>query len=237
MKKLVLAIALYQIASSAYANPISTPSTSSATAGTVLAVPATGQLLEPERAFQPRIRRKDAKTAEVKFDIAPGYYLYQGRIRVEGYSAAALSPPTERVTASQASKAAGRVMAIRLPQGRFVDDPTFGHVEIFDRSVSFDVDLDFAPTGGAKGVGVGIGTGTGIGIGKGRQAIKSAAKLVVTSQGCAAAGVCFPPLQHEFSLPAAASFSQADAATENPWVLPVGATALGFGRPKSFTGR
>jgi thiol:disulfide interchange protein DsbD len=229
MKKLVLAIALYQIASSAYANPISTPSTSSATAGTVLAVPATGQLLEPERAFQPRIRRKDAKTAEVKFDIAPGYYLYQGRIRVEGYSAAALSPPTERVTASQASKAAGRVMAIRLPQGRFVDDPTFGHVEIFDRSVSFDVDLDFAPTGGAEGVGVGVGTG--------RQAIKSAAKLVVTSQGCAAAGVCFPPLQHEFSLPAAASFSQADAATENPWVLPVGATALGFGRPKSFTGR
>jgi thiol:disulfide interchange protein DsbD len=233
MKKLVLAIALYQIASSAYANPISTPSTSSATAGTVLAVPATGQLLEPERAFQPRIRRKDAKTAEVKFDIAPGYYLYQGRIRVEGYSAAALSPPTERVTASQASKAAGRVMAIRLPQGRFVDDPTFGHVEIFDRSVSFDVDLDFAPTGGAEGVGI----GTGIGKGKGRQAIKSAAKLVVTSQGCAAAGVCFPPLQHEFSLPAAASFSQADAATENPWVLPVGATALGFGRPKSFTGR
>jgi thiol:disulfide interchange protein DsbD len=231
MKKLVLAIALYQIASSAYANPISTPSTSSATAGTVLAVPATGQLLEPERAFQPRIRRKDAKTAEVKFDIAPGYYLYQGRIRVEGYSAAALSPPTERVTASQASKAAGSVMAIRLPQGRFVDDPTFGHVEIFDRSVSFDVDLDFALIGGAKGVGVGTGTGTG------RQAIKSAAKLVVTSQGCAAAGVCFPPLQHEFSLPAAASFSQADAATENPWVLPVGATALGFGRPKSFTGR
>jgi thiol:disulfide interchange protein len=231
MKKLVLAIALYQIASSAYANPISTPSTSSATAGTVLAVPATGQLLEPERAFQPRIRRKDAKTAEVKFDIAPGYYLYQGRIRVEGYSAAALSPPTERVTASQASKAAGSVMAIRLPQGRFVDDPTFGHVEIFDRSVSFDVDLDFALIGGAKGVGVGIGKG------KGRQAIKSAAKLVVTSQGCAAAGVCFPPLQHEFSLPAAASFSQADAATENPWVLPVGATALGFGRPKSFTGR
>lgn len=231
MKKLVLAIALYQIASSAYANPISTPSTSSATAGTVLAVPATGQLLEPERAFQPRIRRKDAKTAEVKFDIAPGYYLYQGRIRVEGYSAAALSPPTERVTASQASKAAGSVMAIRLPQGRFVDDPTFGHVEIFDRSVSFDVDLDFAPTGGAEGVGIGIGKG------KGRQAIKSAAKLVVTSQGCAAAGVCFPPLQHEFSLPAAASFSQADAATENPWVLPVGATALGFGRPKSFTGR
>jgi thiol:disulfide interchange protein DsbD len=199
----------------------------------VLAVPATGQLLEPERAFQPRIRRKDAKTAEVKFDIAPGYYLYQGRIRVEGYSAAALSPPTERVTASQASKAAGSVMAIRLPQGRFVDDPTFGHVEIFDRSVSFDVDLDFAPTGGAEGVGI----GTGIGKGKGRQAIKSAAKLVVTSQGCAAAGVCFPPLQHEFSLPAAASFSQADAATENPWVLPVGATALGFGRPKSFTGR
>jgi thiol:disulfide interchange protein DsbD len=233
MKKLVLAIALYQIASSAYANPISTPSTSSATAGTVLAVPATGQLLEPEHAFQPRIRRKDAKTAEVKFDIAPGYYLYQGRIRVEGYSAAALSPPTERVTASQASKAAGSVMAIRLPQGRFVDDPTFGHVEIFDRSVSFDVDLDFAPTGGAEGVGI----GTGIGKGKGRQAIKSAAKLVVTSQGCAAAGVCFPPLQHEFSLPAAASFSQADAATENPWVLPVGATALGFGRPKSFTGR
>jgi thiol:disulfide interchange protein DsbD len=233
MKKLVLAIALYQIASSACANPISTPSTSSATAGTVLAVPATGQLLEPERAFQPRIRRKDAKTAEVKFDIAPGYYLYQGRIRVEGYSAAALSPPTERVTASQASKAAGSVMAIRLPQGRFVDDPTFGHVEIFDRSVSFDVDLDFAPTGGAEGVGI----GTGIGKGKGRQAIKSAAKLVVTSQGCAAAGVCFPPLQHEFSLPAAASFSQADAATENPWVLPVGATALGFGRPKSFTGR
>ncbi|AMS31320.1 hypothetical protein AEM42_00935 [Betaproteobacteria bacterium UKL13-2] len=233
MKKLVLAIALYQIASSAYANPISTPSTSSATAGTVLAVPATGQLLEPERAFQPRIRRKDAKTAEVKFDIAPGYYLYQGRIRVEGYSAAALSPPTERVTASQASKAAGSVMAIRLPQGRFVDDPTFGHVEIFDRSVSFDVDLDFAPTGGAEGLGI----GTGIGKGKGRQAIKSAAKLVVTSQGCAAAGVCFPPLQHEFSLPAAASFSQADAATENPWVLPVGATALGFGRPKSFTGR
>jgi thiol:disulfide interchange protein DsbD len=175
--------------------------------------------LDPERAFQPRVRLKDGKTAEVKFEIVPGYYLYRSRIRVEGYSAAALSSPKGRAPISQAP-AAPSLMATRMPQGKFVDDPTFGHVEIFDRSVTFDVDLDLAPPSATKS------TST--------VATRPAAKFVVTSQGCAAAGVCFPPQQHEFALPATVSPSRGSAVAENPWVLPLGgATSLGFGRPKA----
>ncbi len=219
MKKLALAFVFSAVAALVWANPLSTPPGSPASGGALLAAPAGGELLDPERAFQPRVRLKDGKTAEVKFEIVPGYYLYRGRIRVEGYSAAALSSPKGRAPISQ-PPAVASLMATRMPQGKFVDDPTFGHVEIFDRSVTFDVDLELAPPGTTKTTG--------------NVALRPAAKFVVTSQGCAAAGVCFPPQQHEFALPATVSPSRGNVATENPWVLPLGgATSLGFGRPKA----
>jgi thioredoxin:protein disulfide reductase len=45
------------------------------------ALAAEDDFLEPEKAFQFSARPFDAKTVEVTFDIAPGYYLYRDLFR------------------------------------------------------------------------------------------------------------------------------------------------------------
>nr|WP_241696142.1 protein-disulfide reductase DsbD N-terminal domain-containing protein [Solimonas terrae] len=86
----------------------------------------------------------------LSWNIAPGYYLYRQRIRVE-----VLAP--SRVG----------LQAIRLPQGIAHVDEHFGSVQIYRELLDADV-----PTIGP---------------------LNAPLRLRVSYQGCADAGVCYPP--------------------------------------------
>ncbi|MGZ5242114.1 MAG: protein-disulfide reductase DsbD [Caldimonas sp.] len=110
---------------------------------------AADDFLEPEKAFQFSARQLDAKTVEVTFDIAPGYYLYreQFRFAAEG---ATLGAPV-------------------IPPGKVKFDQTFEkNVETYRDAIKIAL-----PVQDAAGE----------------------FRLVTTSQGCADAGLCYPPMQ------------------------------------------
>ncbi|UXY14715.1 protein-disulfide reductase DsbD [Chitiniphilus purpureus] len=73
-------------------------------------------LLPPERAFQAALTRIAPDTLEVRFTVAPGYYLYRDRISF------ALEP--------------AQPLQIRLPGGEWKNDPSFGRVAVFHRDVT-----------------------------------------------------------------------------------------------------
>lgn len=87
-----------------------------------------------------------AQEGKLSWSIATGYYLYRTRISV----------------AEEASK---QPLALSLPQSDRKDDPNFGAVEVYHKTVTATV----PPTG--------------------------ADAVIVTWQGCADAGLCYPP-QH-----------------------------------------
>ena len=112
---------------------------------------ATTDFLEPEKAFQFSARALDAKSVEVRFSIAPGYYLYREQFKFAA-AGAALSP-------------------VVLPPGKVKYDRTFDKdLETYRDKVTIVVPVEQA---GAE------------------------FKLVTTSQGCADAGLCYPPMQSE----------------------------------------
>ena len=135
------------------------------------------ELLPPHEAFALSARTVDARTLEVRFDVAQGYYLYREKLRF------AVLPP---------AMLAGTAV---LPSGKVKHDEFFGDMETYRGTV--DVRLDtVAPAG---------------------QAIT----LVAESQGCADAGVCFPPQRQTLTLPLPVS-----PGTPSPWVAaPIGRPA------------
>lgn len=70
----------------------------------------------------------------------------------------------------------------RIPAGKFKQDLTFGRVETYRKSVRVLLPLANAELGG-----ISAATGTPV-------------FLLATSQGCADAGVCYPPQHHQFKL-------------------------------------
>ena len=105
-------------------------------------------LLDPEAAFAFSARMTDAHTIEVRYDIAPGYYLYRERFsfEIEGARAKAL-----------------------IPRGKRKFDATFNKtMEVHRQQVA--VTLPFTARNSVEPV-----------------------SLKATSQGCADAGVCYPP--------------------------------------------
>jgi len=86
------------------------------------------QLLEPEKAFQFAARLKDARSIEVGYRIAPGYYLYRDKFR---FSAA-----PEGV----------KLGAPRLPRGKMTRDEFFGEMETYrgDLTIVVPFELDGA---------------------------------------------------------------------------------------------
>ncbi|MCA2999032.1 MAG: protein-disulfide reductase DsbD N-terminal domain-containing protein [Rhodocyclaceae bacterium] len=213
-----LALALISFASTALGNSLAVPAAPSAVNVFSSASPSTNEVLDPAVAFQPQFRMRDATSAEIKFDVVPGYYLYRDRIRVEGV---VVEPQVGGRGGKPTPDTPGAVtpLVVAMPVGRFVDDPTFGRVEIYDRSVVLHVDLAASAA-----------TPKSAGANNRRAAGKLPNKFRLTSQGCAAAGVCFPPQQHEFALPATVSGSRDARTTDSAWVLPIAAAAsLGFG--------
>jgi len=100
---------------------------------TLVALPAAAQiklfgqsdeLLEPEKAFQFAARSIDARTLEVSFTIADGYYMYRDKFRfaVEGADGVVLGAP-------------------RFPPGIRKKDEFFGEVETYRKTVSVQLPL------------------------------------------------------------------------------------------------
>ncbi|HEY2561815.1 MAG TPA: protein-disulfide reductase DsbD [Caldimonas sp.] len=112
-------------------------------------VHAEDDFLPPEQAFRFTARPHDAKSVEVSFAIAPGYYLYREQFKFAA-SGAVLGSPA-------------------IPPGKVKFDETFQKdVETYRNAISILVPVEQA---GAE------------------------LRLVVTSQGCADAGLCYPPMQ------------------------------------------
>jgi thiol:disulfide interchange protein DsbD len=113
------------------------------------ALAAEDDFLEPEKAFQFSARPLDAKTVEVTFDIAPGYYLYREQFRFA---------------------ATGATLGVAaIPPGKVKFDETFQkNVETYRDTVKIVVPVESAAV---------------------------PFRFVTTSQGCADAGLCYPPMQ------------------------------------------
>lgn len=114
--------------------------------------------LAPEQAFRFAARTIDARTVEVRFDVAPGYYLYRERFAFAGRpEQVKLGPPD-------------------LPAGKVKFDETFGkEMEIYRDTVTIRVPVESAPADGKW-------------------------TLVVTSQGCADKGLCYPPMDSVYEV-------------------------------------
>lgn len=109
--------------------------------------------LPPEQAFRFAARAIDARTVEVRFDVAPGYYMYRERF------------------AFAAQPAQVKLGAPDLPAGKVKFDETFGkEMETYRDTVTIRVPVESAPADGKW-------------------------TLVVTSQGCADKGLCYPPME------------------------------------------
>ena len=133
-------------------------------------MPAEPELLDPEAAFKLSARMKDDKTDELTYDIAPGYYMYRERFRVEA-AGAKIGKPI-------------------VPRGKNKYDKTFNKtMETHRGSVTLLV-----PVAGL-GVNPGGAANTASNIASG-----NAATLTITSQGCADAGVCYPPQVQKIAL-------------------------------------
>ena len=109
---------------------------------------AAQEFLEPEQAFKFSVSVLDDRTAQVRFEVAPGYYLYRERMTVTA----------EGVTLGE----------VTLPPGKVKYDETFQKdVETWRERLTFMV-----PVMQAQGP----------------------FTLQVSSQGCADAGLCYPPM-------------------------------------------
>jgi thiol:disulfide interchange protein DsbD len=97
-------------------------------AGTAGAV-TNDELLDAEEAFPASIARADTKSVEVRFQIAPGYYLYRDRLRFH--------------LASQTGKLGAPV----LPKGKVKQDEFFGKVQIYRGQVTVKLPLLAAKPG------------------------------------------------------------------------------------------
>ena len=110
---------------------------------------AADDFLDPDKAFQFSARPLDAKTVEVTFDIAPGYYLYRDQFKFAAQGATLGTPV--------------------IPPGKTKFDETFQKtVETYRNVVKISVPVESA---------------------------SGAFRFVTTSQGCADAGLCYPPQQ------------------------------------------
>jgi len=91
-----------------------------------LARAAEPDLLEPDKAFRFAARLKDAGSIEVRYEIAPGYYMYRDKFQF------ALAPAGAKLGAAQ------------LPAGKKHRDEFFGEVETFRGSLSIVLPFELA---------------------------------------------------------------------------------------------
>lgn len=126
-------------------------------------VKAQDQLLPAEQAFALSTRVIDAHTIEASWRIAPGYYLYRHKFSFELLDGAVtLKDPI-------------------YPKGKIKDDPNFGRVETYERTLTIRLPLE-------------------------RKKDAGTIRLRIGAQGCnIPIGVCYPPMSTtvDLTLPAA----------------------------------
>jgi thioredoxin:protein disulfide reductase len=116
-----------------------------------LAAVAADEFLEPDQAFKLSARSPDGASIELRYEIAPGYYLYRERFAIQ------VAPADVKL---------GNAV---YPPGKVKFDETFQKdVETYRGTLRVVVPVAAAP---------------------------AQFKLAVTSQGCADAGLCYPPRQ------------------------------------------
>lgn len=130
------------------------------------ASPDKTELLDAEKAFRVMARWSDARTIELHYVIADGYYMYRDRFsfHVDGKPV--------------------RLAKNQFPKGRITQDATFGRVTTYRNSVRL-----LLPVGLPGGV----------------TRATDVVEVLATSQGCADAGLCYPPLRQYLRLPRGSS--------------------------------
>src|SRR5882762_6929909 len=97
----------------------------------VVRVANADDLLEPDKAFRFSARALDARTVEIRYGIADGYYLYRERFRFAAEPASVtLGPP-------------------QFPKGQVHEDKFFGRQEIYRKEVRIRMPVE---AGGAEGL-------------------------------------------------------------------------------------
>lgn len=120
----------------------------------------TGRFLPVAEAFKVQWTWGGPGVALGAFVVAPGYYLYRDRIRVQIKAPAGAQPAT-----------------LELPAGEIKEDPYAGRQTVYHRSFSARLPISLPAAPGAS------------------------VELEVVWQGCAEAGLCYPPVRRTFSLP------------------------------------
>lgn len=121
-------------------------------------------LLPPDEAFKFKAEVVSPDKLKATWEIAEGYYLYRDRFGFETATAdVSLAQPV-------------------FPAGESKDDPNFGKIEVYHKSVSVEVPIDRTKTAAAVEL-----------------------ALKVKYQGCADAGLCYPPQRKEAKLTLAAA--------------------------------
>ena len=82
------------------------------------------ELLEADKAFRPSAIAEDGNTLLVRWDIAPGYYLYKDKFSFGLSEATGIN-----------------LGQVRLPEGKIKEDETFGRVEVFYDQVEARIPL------------------------------------------------------------------------------------------------
>jgi len=129
------------------------------------------ELLEPDKAFA-LTTRMNGGTLEATWTIAPGYYMYRDKFRI----------------AAEGSDV--RVGAMNAPAGKKKEDPLFGVVETYTKSVTLRVPIERINPAATQ------------------------ATVKITGQGCnEPIGVCYPPINKvvAVALPAVAAAADKSA--------------------------
>lgn len=125
---------------------------------------AAQEFLDPAEAFKPSLKAVDSQTLEVRYRIAPGYYLYRDKFKVR------LQGAPEGVSLGKPE----------LPPGKEKQDENFGTVRVFYGELKATVPV----SGNVAG---------------------QSLRVALTSQGCADAGLCYPPQTEVLSVTLPAS--------------------------------
>jgi thiol:disulfide interchange protein DsbD len=159
---------------------------------------AEDDFLDPATAFAGTVAMADPLTLDVHYRIAPGYYMYQERfeVRIEDAQGRLLLFRRSTLTPPEAETRKPLWTAPpHLPKGQVKYDPTFGQdMEVYHRGVTLRVPLRAGASGPLQ--------------------------VTVTGQGCADAGLCYPPMSQQFTLLAQGSGYAAQGAQVRDRVPP-----------------
>ncbi len=132
-----------------------------------------GKLLPPDQAFKVSAVATDLGKIKVSWHIAEGYYLYRNKI--------SFTSKTSSISIKQAD----------LPAGEIKNDPNFGDVQIYRRSVTSLLSLN-------------------------RPDSAVTLSLMVKHQGCSDLGLCYPPQNTLLTIPLTAQTSAQASRGFNP---------------------